>query len=82
MNRNEAAEFIQRNIMGSTEAQAFLMVNRRRLSALVEAGKLTPIKKLKGENLFFLADLVQLKHQLINDPRSNLYKNTKNSPQN
>jgi hypothetical protein len=82
MKRDEAAEFIQRNVVGSQEAQDFLMINRRRLSAMVEAGKLLPIKKLKGENLFFFPDLVQLKQILITDTRSNLYKNkTKNSHQ-
>lgn len=64
-------------ILGSTEVQEILMVNRQRLRALVEAGKLTPVKELKRESLFWKPDVEMLKSELARDPRSNLYKSQK-----
>lgn len=62
------------NILGSKEVQDLLMVNRSRLSALVEAGKLTPVKELKMGSLFWLPEVIQLQKEMLLDPRTNLYK--------
>jgi hypothetical protein len=62
------------NILGSNEVQELLMVNRSRLSALVEAGKLTPVKELKASSLFWLPEVEKLKKEMSLDPRTNLYK--------
>lgn len=74
MNRNDVKTFVNVNILGSGEVQEILMVNRQRLKALVDAGKLTPIKELKRESLFFLADVELLKSEMMNDSRTNLFK--------
>lgn len=74
MKRAAAKEFIQNNVLGSLEVQEMLIVNRQRLKALVDAGKLTPIKKLERESLFWLPDVEQLKKEMILDTRTNLYK--------
>jgi hypothetical protein len=70
MNKETVAQFI----VGSTEVQEILMVNRQRLRALVLAGKLTPFKELKRESLFWKPDVEMLKDELALDPRSNLFK--------
>lgn len=70
MNKETVASFI----LGSKEVQEILMVNRQRLRALVEAGKITPFKELARESLFWLPDVQSLKNELSIDPRSNLFK--------
>ena len=62
------------NIMGSNEVQEQLMINRSRLHALVEAGKIAPNKELKRESLFFAPDVLALKKEMLKDSRTNLYK--------
>ena len=70
MKKNEIAKMI----LGSNEVQEMLHINRQRLSALVEEGKLKPLKELKREKLFWLPEVEQLKKELLKDTRSNLYK--------
>jgi hypothetical protein len=65
---------ITANIMGSNEVQEILMINRSRLHALVEAGKLEPIKELKREGIFFKPEVMALKVEMLKDSRTNLYK--------
>lgn len=74
LKRDQAAKFVATNILGSLDVQEMLMVNRSRLAALVDSGKLTPIKELKREKLFWLPDVEELKNKLILDTRTNLYK--------
>lgn len=74
MNRNEVKNFVNINILGSNEVQEMLMVNRQRLKALVDAGKITPIKELKREMLFFRLDVEMLKQEMMLDSRTNLFK--------
>ena len=62
------------NILGSNEVQELLMINRSRLSALVEAGKITPVKELKASSLFWLPEVEKLKKEMALDPRTNLFK--------
>jgi len=74
MKREQAAKFIQSNVLGSFEVQELLMVNRARLAVLVESGKLDPIKELKREKLFLLSDVEKLKNEMKLKRGTNLYK--------
>ena len=74
MKKEAAKQIIQDNILGSHDVQEILLVNRQRLRALVEAGKLTPVKELKRESLFWLPEVNQLKKEMELDSRTNLYK--------
>lgn len=74
MNRENVKTLIDTNLLGSHDVQEILMVNRSRLFALIESGKLTPIKELKRESLFWLPDVEQLKKEMLLDTRTNLYK--------
>jgi hypothetical protein len=74
MKREAAKKFIENNVLGSNEVQEKLLINRSRIKALVDAGKLTPIKELKRESLFWLPDVEALKNEMMKDSRSNLYK--------
>lgn len=74
MKRETAAKFVATNILGSQEVQDILKINRSRLGAMVESGKIKPIKELKREKLFWLPDVLALRSELILDTRSNLFK--------
>jgi hypothetical protein len=65
------------NILGSHEVQDALCINRSRLNALINSGKLKPIKEMKNENLFWKPDVIGLRNEMLKDPRTNLYKNEK-----
>jgi predicted site-specific integrase-resolvase len=65
---------VQDFILGSSEVQERLLVNRTRLKALVDAGKLKPVKELKREMLFWAPDVERLKNEMAKDTRTNLYK--------
>ena len=78
MNKETVAMFV----IGATEAQEILMVNRQRIRALIDAGKLVPFKELKRESLFWKPDVEMLKAELALDPRSNLYKSRKGENEN
>lgn len=74
MNRATAADFIQSNVLGSQDVQDALLISRARLKALVDEGKLQPIKELQREKLFWLPDVEKLKKLMLQDSRSNLFK--------
>lgn len=74
MKREAAKEFIELNVLGSHDVQNILLITRSRLRALVDAGKIEPIKILKGESLFWSQDVQQLKKEMLLDTRTNLYK--------
>lgn len=74
MTREKAKKFVAENVLGSTEVQEMLLINRSRLKAIVDAGKLVPIKELKRESLYLFADVEQLKKEMLLDTRTNLYK--------
>lgn len=74
MNRATAADFIQSNVLGSQDVQDALLISRARLKALVDEGKLQPIKELQREKLFWLPDVEKLKKLMLQDTRSNLFK--------
>ena len=48
----ETKKFVAENVLGSTEVQEMLLINRSRLKAIVDAGKLVPIKELKRKSVF------------------------------
>lgn len=74
MKRDAAKLFIEKHVLGSHDVQEMLLITRARVKHLVDAGKLTPIKELKRESLFWLADVEQLKKEMSLDTRTNLYK--------
>lgn len=74
MKRDTAKEFVEKNVLGSHDVQEMLLITRARVKALVDAGKLIPIKELKRESLFWLEDVEQLKKEMSLDTRTNLYK--------
>lgn len=78
MQREQAAAYIEMNVLGSQDVQDILMINRARLKALVDAGKLKPIKELKRESLYWMPDVEKLKKEMMLDTRSNLFKNRGN----
>jgi hypothetical protein len=73
--RETAAQLLGTQIIGSQEVQEVLKINRRRLSALVAAGKITPFKEIKGVQLYWMPEVEKLKAEMLTDTRTNLYKN-------
>jgi hypothetical protein len=65
------------NILGSNDVQEILCINRVRLKALVDEGKLVPVKQLKRESLFWKPDVDVLKEEMLQNSRTNLYKQQK-----
>lgn len=65
---------IAANILGSSEVQEMLCINRSRLSAFVIEGKITPLKQFAKEKVFWLPDVKRLAAELMKDTRTNLYK--------
>ena len=74
MNREAVKEILHNNLLGSNDVQEILLITRPRLKALVDCGKLEPIKELKRESLFWLPDVEALKKEMLLDSRTNLYK--------
>lgn len=74
MNREAVQKMLNNNLLGSNDVQEILLINRSRLKALVDCGKLNPIKELKRESLFWLPDVEALKKEMLLDSRTNLYK--------
>lgn len=70
-------ELAAKMVLGSNEVQEMLMIGKSRLKALVDEGKLKPMKELKREYLFWLPEVEAFKQDLLLDSRSNLYKHSK-----
>jgi len=70
-------ELAAKMVLGSNEVQEMLMIGKSRLKALVDEGKLKPMKELKREYLFWLPEVEAFKQDLLLDSRSNLYKHLK-----
>jgi hypothetical protein len=70
MKKDQVAELI----LGSTEVQEMLYINRSRLAALVTEGKLKPFKQLKNEKLFWLPEVESYKKEMLKNPNSKVYK--------
>ena len=55
--KEEVDNFIRNEVLITAEAMEILGVNRSRMSALIKAGKLSPIKKLGNVSIFLKADI-------------------------
>ncbi|MFS0655728.1 helix-turn-helix domain-containing protein [Bacillus sp. 179-C3.3 HS] len=64
MNENEKIEFIQKEVLTTAEVGEILGVTRQRLSALVNSGKLKPVKRVGTVALFLLQNVQALKKEL------------------
>lgn len=62
--REEVENFIKNEVLITAEAMEILDVNRSRMSALIKAGKLTPIKKLGNVSIFLKSDIEAKKEEL------------------
>jgi hypothetical protein len=59
--REELAEFVQNEIINTTEALDILQCSRQNLNNLVKREVITPIKDLPRDRLFFKEDIVKRK---------------------
>jgi len=62
--KEEVDNFIRNEVLITAEAMEILDVNRSRMSALIKAGKLIPIKKLGNVSIFLKADIEAKKEEL------------------
>ncbi|MEK4913415.1 helix-turn-helix domain-containing protein [Bacillus sp. FSL E2-8887] len=62
--REEMEDFIKSEVLITSEAMEILGVNRSRMSAMVKAGKLSPVKKLGNVSLFLKTDIEAKKEEL------------------
>jgi predicted XRE-type DNA-binding protein len=62
--KEEVDNFIRNEVLITAEAREILGVNRSRMSALIKAGKLSPIKKLGNVSIFLKADIEAKKEEL------------------
>ncbi|KAB2439803.1 helix-turn-helix domain-containing protein [Bacillus luti] len=62
--KEEVDNFVRNEVLITAEAMEILGVNRSRMSALIKAGKLTPIKKLGNVSIFLKADIEAKKEEL------------------
>ena len=74
MNKAAAKDLLNDMILNTNDVTEILLINRSRVKALVEAGKLTPLRILKNDSLFWKPDVEALKKELLKDSRSNLFK--------
>ncbi|KKK10329.1 helix-turn-helix domain-containing protein [Bacillus sp. L_1B0_12] len=63
-NRQQVEDFVQNEVLTSSEAREILNVNRQRLSKLIEDGRIQPLKKTGKVTLFLKNDINQLKAEL------------------
>lgn len=62
--KEEVDNFIRNEVLITAEAMEILGVNRSRMSALIKADKLSPIKKLGNVSIFLKADIEAKKEEL------------------
>lgn len=62
--RKELEDFIFHEVLTTSEAVEILGVTRQRVSRMIASGKLTPIKKLRGDSLFLRSDILEKKKEL------------------
>lgn len=63
-NRQQVEDFIQNEVLTSSEAQEILNVNKQRMSKLLKDGRLQPIKKVGKTSLFLKSDIKYFKKEL------------------
>ncbi|PGP18667.1 DNA-binding protein [Bacillus cereus] len=62
--RESVRKFIEEEVLTSTEAAEVLGVSRARISQLIGSGQLIPVKKLKGDSLFYRKDVEEKLEEL------------------
>ncbi|MGI2826046.1 helix-turn-helix domain-containing protein [Bacillus cytotoxicus] len=62
--REEVENFIRNEVLTTPEAMEILEISRARMSAMIKAGKLVPIKKLGNVSLFLRKDIAEKKKEL------------------
>lgn len=62
--RKEVEEFIKNEVLSTSEVVEILGVTRQRISQMIAAGKLQPIKKLRSDTLFLRKDIEEKKKEL------------------
>ncbi|MCU7667616.1 helix-turn-helix domain-containing protein [Bacillus thuringiensis] len=62
--REDVRKFIEEEVLTSTEAAEVLGVSRARVSQLIGEGKLVPVKKLRGDSLFYRKDVLEKLEEL------------------
>lgn len=62
--RKELEDFIKNEVLATSEVVEILGVTRQRVSQMISAGKLNPIKKLRGDSLFLRQDIEERKKEL------------------
>lgn len=60
-NKEQLIEFIQKNVLTSSETVEFLGITRGRLSQLIKNEKIVPIKRSGKDSLFLREDLEERK---------------------
>lgn len=63
-NRQQVEDFIQNEVLTSSEAQEILEINKQRMSKLLNNGRIQPIKRVGKTTLFLKSDVVLLKKDL------------------
>jgi len=58
-NKEDLANFIANEVINTSEAIEILGCSRQYLNKLVKAGKLTPIKEMSRDRIFFKSDIVE-----------------------
>ena len=63
-NRNELSDYIQHEIINTSEALEILQCSRQNLNNLVLRGVIKPIKDLPRDRLFFKEDILKRKNDM------------------
>ncbi|MBP2654996.1 MAG: transcriptional regulator [Firmicutes bacterium] len=56
--RDELISFIQSELINTTEVRALLGCSRQNVADLIKRGKLSPVKELTNDRLFFKEDIL------------------------
>ncbi|SHI63559.1 MerR family transcriptional regulator [Lutispora thermophila] len=56
--RDDLAKFIQENTVNTTEAAKLMGCTRQNIADLIKRGKLTPIKVMPDDKLFWKDDII------------------------
>ncbi|WP_242224438.1 helix-turn-helix domain-containing protein [Bacillus cereus group sp. BfR-BA-01380] len=62
--KEELIEFINNEILNTTEALDILGCSRQNLNMMIKKEKITPIKEMVRDRLFFKEDILKSKEQM------------------
>ena len=62
--KEELIEFINNEILNTTEALDILGCSRQNLNVMIKKEKITPIKEMVRDRLFFKEDVLKSKEQM------------------